>query len=139
MELTSSTVWIALGLTMIAGMSTGIGSFMAFFAKSTNTKFLSAALGLSGGVMVYVSFMDLLPGSLEVLADSYTPKMASLILLVAFFAGITLITIIDFFIPEDENPHVLFNRPTAIFVLAQIHAVSHTVIFTVFVICVIFR
>ena len=112
MELTSSTVWIALGLTLIAGMSTGIGSFMAFFAKSTNTKFLSAALGLSGGVMVYVSFMDLLPGSLDVLNGSFTPKMASLILLVAFFAGITLITLIDFFIPEDENPHEVHKIET---------------------------
>lgn len=105
MELSSSTIWIALGLTAIAGLSTGIGSLMAFFAKATNTKFLSAALGLSGGVMVYVSFMDLIPGSLHSLSALYSPKMANLIVLLSFFAGIILITIIDFFIPEDENPH----------------------------------
>ena len=48
------TVLLALGLTMIAGLSTGIGSLIAFFTKRTNTKFLSAALGLSAGVMIYI-------------------------------------------------------------------------------------
>ncbi|MEF9923251.1 MAG: zinc transporter ZupT [Muribaculaceae bacterium] len=105
MELSSSSIWIALALTTLAGLSTGIGSLMAFFAKATNTKFLSAALGLSAGVMVYVSFMDLIPSSLHSLASQYTPKMANLIVLLAFFAGIILIALIDFFIPEDENPH----------------------------------
>ena len=54
-------ILIALGLTMIAGLSTGIGSLIAFFAKRTNTRFLSAALGVSAGVMIYVSFMELMP------------------------------------------------------------------------------
>ncbi|MDD2960728.1 MAG: zinc transporter ZupT [Muribaculaceae bacterium] len=105
MDIDLSTVLIALGLTAIAGLSTGIGSLMVFLAKASNTKFLSLALGLSGGVMVYVSFMDLLPGSVISLSDIFSPKMASLIAILAFFAGITMIALIDFFIPEDENPH----------------------------------
>ena len=55
-----SNVLLAFGLTLIAGLSTGIGSFIAFFAKRTNTKFLSVSLGFSGGVMIYVSFMEIL-------------------------------------------------------------------------------
>ena len=39
------------GLTLFAGLSTGIGSAIAFFAKTTNTKFLSISLGFSAGVM----------------------------------------------------------------------------------------
>ncbi len=105
MELSSSAVWLALGLTAIAGLSTGIGSLMAFFAKASNTKFLAMSLGLSGGVMVYVSFMDLMPGSIESLSAIFSHKTAVLYTVLAFFAGIALITIIDFFIPEDENPH----------------------------------
>ena len=59
----NDNVALALGMTLIAGLSTGIGSLIAFFAKRTNTRFLSAALGLSAGVMTYVSFMELMPQS----------------------------------------------------------------------------
>ena len=98
-------ILIALGLTMIAGLSTGIGSLIAFFAKRTNTRFLSAALGVSAGVMIYVSFMELMPESVELLKELYSEKTATLYMLLAFFAGIAMIAIIDRLVPEDENPH----------------------------------
>ena len=44
---------LAFGLTLIAGLSTGIGSVIAFFAKKTNKKFLSLSLGFSAGVMMW--------------------------------------------------------------------------------------
>jgi ZIP family zinc transporter len=53
--------WFAFGLTLFAGLSTGIGSALAFFTKSTSTRFLSLSLGFSAGVMVYVSFFEILP------------------------------------------------------------------------------
>ncbi|NLD45642.1 MAG: zinc transporter ZupT, partial [Clostridiaceae bacterium] len=52
-------VLFAFGLTLFAGLSTGIGSALAFFTKRTNTKFLSAALGFSAGVMIYVSMIEI--------------------------------------------------------------------------------
>ena len=58
----------AFGLTLFAGLSTGIGSAIAFFAKSTNTKFLSVALGFSAGVMIYVSFVEILPKANDALS-----------------------------------------------------------------------
>ena len=54
--MTTQTILIAFGLTMIAGLSTGLGSILAFFTKRSNNKALSGALGLSAGVMVYISF-----------------------------------------------------------------------------------
>ena len=53
------SVLIAFGMTLVAGLSTGIGSLMAFVAKHTDTRFLSLSLGLSAGVMIYISFMEL--------------------------------------------------------------------------------
>ncbi len=47
-------IGFAFGLTLFAGLSTGIGSAIAFFAKKTNIAFLSVALGFSAGVMIYV-------------------------------------------------------------------------------------
>jgi len=52
-------VLFAFGLTLFAGLSTGIGSALAFYTKKTNKKFLSAALGFSAGVMIYVSLVEI--------------------------------------------------------------------------------
>ena len=50
----------------MAGLSTGIGSLIALVAKRTNRKFLSFSLGFSAGVMIYISFVDLFPQSIEI-------------------------------------------------------------------------
>ena len=97
--------WLAFGLTMIAGLATGIGSLIALIAKRTNTKFLCASLGFSAGVMLYVSFMDLLPIAKEELVLHFGEKTGTMSLLLAFFGGMGLITLIDFLIPEPSNPH----------------------------------
>jgi len=99
------SIWIAFGLTLIAGLATGIGSLIALIAKRTNTKFLCASLGFSAGVMLYVSFMDLLPIAKEELALHLGDKTGMLALLLAFFGGMGLITLIDFVIPGTNNPH----------------------------------
>lgn len=100
----------ALLLSLMAGCATGIGSAIAFFAKKTNAKFLSFSLGLSAGVMIYISFMELLFSSrqqLEVITESTT--RGSLITALAFFGGIFIAGLIDKFIPDTENPHELHS------------------------------
>lgn len=105
MDLSYDSILLALGLTLVAGMSTGIGSLMAFFSKTSNTRFLSGALGLSAGVMVYVSFMELMPDAISKIGEMFPGKDGIVYVLLAFFGGMGLIAMIDFFIPEDENPH----------------------------------
>lgn len=91
-------------ITLFAGLSTGIGSAIAFFAKRTNTAFLSTALGFSAGVMIYVSFVELFPSAIE-LAGSSSVKNPELSVVLAFFTGIAFIFLIDMLIPSTENPH----------------------------------
>lgn len=105
MDVSFSDLLLALGLTLVAGLSTGIGSLMAFYSGRTDKKFLSWALGLSAGVMVYISFMELLPESLSDIQATYGGKWGEIIVLASFFAGVALIALIDWLIPEDENPH----------------------------------
>ena len=57
--MTSSGPLFAFSLTLLAGLATGVGSFLALFARRTNTRFLAGALGFSAGVMIYVSFAAL--------------------------------------------------------------------------------
>ena len=71
MEYNTSNILFALALTAFAGLSTGIGSAMAFFAKKTSKRFLSASLGFSAGVMIYVSFVEIMVKSKESLIFAY--------------------------------------------------------------------
>ncbi len=102
-----NAVLFAFGLTLFAGLSTGIGSALAVFTKHTNTKFLSLALGFSAGVMIYVSFVEIFFKGREILIaeDSYGPHAGSWITVLSFFGGIALIAIIDKLVPSVENPH----------------------------------
>ena len=95
----------AFSLTLMAGLSTGIGSLLAFFAKRTSTGFLSASLGFSAGVMIYVSFMDLLPTAFADLQRILSPASARTAMSLAFFGGMGIIAVIDRLVPESENPH----------------------------------
>ncbi|MGB0989893.1 zinc transporter ZupT [Arcobacter sp. F155] len=97
---------IAFSLTLFAGLSTSIGAVLAFFSKEKNYTILSLGMGFSAGVMIYVSFMEILKKA----QDSFTQVLsnatyAELLTLVFFFLGIALSAIIDKLIPEDVNPH----------------------------------
>ena len=101
----SSTVALAFGLTLFAGLATGIGSALAFFARRTNTRFLSLALGFSAGVMLYVSFVEIFFKAKTELIDSLGEVTGTWVTVGAFFGGIALIGIIDRLVPNYENPH----------------------------------
>lgn len=101
----TSTILIAFGLTLFAGLSTGIGSAIAFFAKKTNTGFLSVALGFSAGVMIYVSFVEILVKARTELVSEMGTISGNWITVASFFGGIFLIALIDRLIPSAENPH----------------------------------
>lgn len=95
----------ALLLTLGAGLATGVGSAIAFFTRRTNKKLLSFSLGLSGGVMVYVSFMELMPQAEEALASAHGERGGAAWAVLAFFVGMAIIGLIDRLVPEVENPH----------------------------------
>lgn len=95
--LSFSDVQIALLLTIFAGLSTGIGSTIAFFIRRPKTIYLSLSLGFSAGVMIYVSFGELFPNAVE--------HIGQLMGSIAFFIGILVIGIVDIIIPDESNPH----------------------------------
>ena len=99
------SVWIAFLLTLCAGLATGIGSAIAFFANHTNKKFLSFALGVSAGVMIYVSFVEILHGAQIGLDELLGPRTGKAVCALAFFGGMLLSAVIDKLVPSYENPH----------------------------------
>jgi len=98
-------ILIAFGLTLFAGVSTGIGSLLALFTKRTDTKFLSVALGFSAGVMIYISFVEILPESRICFYEHFSKPIGDLVSILAFFGGILIVAVIDKLLPAFENPH----------------------------------
>lgn len=98
-------VLFAFFLTLMAGLSTGIGSLIAFFAKRTNTRFLSVALGFSAGVMIYVSFMEIIVTAQNALTGHLGTVQGRWATVLGFFGGIAVIALIDKLVPYEENPH----------------------------------
>ncbi|MGI6030229.1 MAG: zinc transporter ZupT [Eubacteriales bacterium] len=98
-------ILLALGLTLLAGLSTGIGSGIALLARRTNRRFLSVSLGFSAGVMIYVSMIEIFFKAQEMLIAQLGEKMGSWCTVAAFFGGMLFIALIDKVIPSEENPH----------------------------------
>ena len=81
------TLLYALILTSLAGLSTTIGSLIAFLVKEPSKKFISLIMGFSAGVMILISFVELLNAGIE--ASTF------LIGHIFFFFGMILMLVID--------------------------------------------
>jgi ZIP family zinc transporter len=105
-------VGYALLLAALAGFSTWIGSIIAFFMYRPKAWVMSLMLGFSAGVMIYISFTELLKTAIDELGR--TPAN------LAFFGGIVFIALIDVLIPHEykeehvtDSPLVVSNNPPA--------------------------
>ena len=95
-------VWVAFLLSAVAGLSTAIGSAIGLLADRSNKTFLGTSLGFSGGVMIYVSFVELLPNAEQALAADGS---ANWVVVAAFFGGLVAASLIDRVVPGPQNPH----------------------------------
>lgn len=99
-------VLLALLLSLIAGLSTSIGSFTAFFMKKPNPKFISYIMGFSAGVMILISFVELLQTSIITLGF--------VMAIVFFFIGMIIMFLIDILISHEyefeDSIEVLINN-----------------------------
>lgn len=96
-------VALALILTTLAGLSTTLGSLLGLVVRRPGPRFMSATLGFSAGVMVMVSFVELLQGSIDSIGFAYAHF--------AFFIGIIAIFLIDFFLPHEWAGHLDRSEP----------------------------
>ncbi len=95
----TETVVIAFLFSLAAGLSTGLGSLVAFFIKDFKHNYLSVLMGFSAGVLIQISFMELF--------FSAVMETGFLNANIAFFVGIATIAVIEFLIPheyEEEKP-----------------------------------
>lgn len=91
----------ALALTVLAGLATGIGAAIAFLIRKPTPRLLSLALGFSAGVMLYVSFTEMMPTATEILGGNTSAQWLAV---GGFFAGIGVIAVIDWLVPRSPTP-----------------------------------
>jgi ZIP family zinc transporter len=85
-------LWLPLLLSLLAGFFTVAGSLITFLIRDMKRSYLQFSLGLSGGVMIYVSFVELLSSAIKGIG----PLKAN----AAFFSGIIFFMLVDFFVPH---------------------------------------
>ncbi len=100
---------IALTLSTLAGLSTVIGAFVTFFIKQNSLKFLSFGLGLSAGVMIFVSLVDLYPEACSMIKNQFGDNYLWLAVL-CLTLGMMSAVLIDFFIPDHIQEQMLSKQ-----------------------------
>ncbi|MBE6208681.1 MAG: zinc transporter ZupT [Rikenellaceae bacterium] len=105
----STAALYGLLFSLFAGLATGVGSLVALLTRTTNRKFISFALGLSAGVMLYISFVEMLADSRVGLVELFGEQQGTTYMAVAMFGGLLLAMIIDRLVPDVENPHELHS------------------------------
>lgn len=107
----SNPILFAFSLTLFAGLSTGIGGLLCLLYKKFNPKFLGIMLGVSAGVMLYVSFVEILAKAKTSLSIEFGEKLGYSYTILGFFLGIALIFLIDKILPHN-NHHENKNETT---------------------------
>ena len=96
----------AMLMTLFAGLTTAIGGGIAFIVKKDNLRVLSVGLGFSAGVMIFLSFTDIIPEASEMLSVNY-PNMHEWMVFMGFIIGIVVAILIDYFLPDHVDPDEL--------------------------------
>ena len=106
--------YYAFGLTVLAGLCTGLGGLLSLLYRKFNPKFLGIMLGLSAGVMLYVSFIEIFNKAKIALIFEFGEKLGYIYTVIGFFAGMLSIILIDKLIPSHNNDHDECDSDTTI-------------------------
>ena len=93
---------IPLALTFIAGASTAIGAALTFFMRKNDFRALALGMSFSAGVMIYISFMDIMPMSVDFISGGegfLKGKAGTALAYAMFFVGVIAAAVIDYFVP----------------------------------------
>ena len=123
---------IALLLTLFAGLTTAIGGGIAFVVKKNNLKALSVGLGFSAGVMIFLSFNEIIPEAGQMLSVNF-PNDYKWIVYAGFTVGIVVAILIDYFLPDHIDTEELLNPEAP---CIHKHKLKRAGLFTAIAICV---
>lgn len=97
-------VLLSLGLTTLVGLTMGLGSILSFFKTESNKRFFSLSLSFAAGIMIYVSFMAILPEGTHMLEESLG-RAGSFVALAGFFGGMLMIALVEKWVHKHGGHH----------------------------------
>jgi ZIP family zinc transporter len=92
-----SRVELALALTLAAGLTTSIGGLIGYVVRRPGRGFMGASLGFAAGVMLFVSFVQLLPQGIRAVGFGWS--------VVAFIGGFGVTFLLDMAFPHVPPEH----------------------------------
>lgn len=122
---------LALLMSLLAGLATVIGGFFTFFIKRTNLKGLSVGLGFSAGVMIFLSFAEIIKTSNDLLMDFF-PNHSQWLVFGGFLSGVIVAILIDYFIPDHIDEDLFCNQVAC----ARHHRIKRAGLLTAIAICI---
>lgn len=93
-------------LTIIAGLSTLIGSIVIFLNKKNKDKIIISSLSFASAVMLFISITDLIPESYNMFKNLFKLFPLIIIILININIGIILSFYIKKYIPENNNDNL---------------------------------
>jgi len=103
----------AVGYALGAGIATGVGGLLVLLFRKTHARALSAMLGFSAGIMIYVSFIELFPEAEAILRNTHGEQRVKILAILSFFFGIVFIALIDELVPEPGGTSASGKRRSA--------------------------
>ncbi|WP_312708583.1 zinc transporter ZupT [Stenotrophomonas sp.] len=107
LQISPENFWIALAVTLAAGLATAIGSLLVLFSRRPSPRLLAFGLAFAGGAMVYVSLSEILNKAIDSFSLAYGERSGFTYGTVAFLLGMLAIVVIDHLIP---NPHETLDK-----------------------------
>lgn len=93
-------------LTIIAGLSTLIGSIVIFLNKKNKDKIIISSLSFASAVMLFISITDLIPESYNMFKNLFRLFPLIILILININIGIILSFYIKKYIPENNNDNL---------------------------------
>lgn len=122
----------AMLITLFAGLATTIGGGIAFVVKKTDLKALSVGLGFSAGVMIFLSFTEMLPEASNLLSANF-PNNHEWLTFLGFLIGLLVAILIDYFLPDHIDEEDVLNPDAP---ARRNYKIKRAGLFTAIAICV---
>lgn len=122
-----NNVIFAFILTLIAGLSTMVGSIFIFFKNKNYEKVILSSLSFAAGVMICISITDLIPESIILLKNNISFFGTIILCFLGIVLGITISMLIDYYLPDNK---IVSNKNESLFrvgIISMIAIIMHNI------------
>jgi len=118
---------LAFVLTILAGLSTMIGTIAIFIKKKDHNKIVLSSLAFAAGVMITVSITDLIPESIFLLRYYLSTFSTILISFFGIVLGVIISMLIDYYLPDRPISNTKDKSLFKVGIISMIAIILHNI------------